>query len=527
MQRMTPVGRVQAEPSLTRSALWLVTAKCAAFVLNLAVPLLLVRQLTVRDFGVYKQLFLLLDTATAIMTLGFAMSAFYFFPREPARKTQVVGNILVFYALVGGLAGAVFAIFPALPAVLLNSRDLAEYAPAIDLAVLLWVGASALEFLAIANGEAWLAARIIPLTALLRSALLVAAGMLFGSVRALAYAAALYGILQSGVTLWYVRSRFSGAGRQIDWPLMRAQFAYTLPLAYANMLLWLQLYVHHYFVSNRYGAAAYAIYAVGCFQLPIVGFALESFGSVLIRRVSELRRQNETREIIRIVAHSVRTLAVLLLPVYSLLLVTGRDVITILFTERYSASWPIFAVNLTLIPLGIVAPAYDAVFRACPEHLSVLYTTRTALLVPLLGGLWIATHRFGLVAPIVVVVGVTLAERVAIVLRVTRILDMAWSDLGLFRDVAKLGAAAGVAGVVTAVARRALPASGLGDKPLALLVVSAGVFGAAYLGTVLLLRVLTPEEWGAIRQRLIRVSRTLPWRSGPDAPEQAAREQLV
>lgn len=524
LRRVDASVRPRTDLSLATNALWLMVAKSAAFVLGVAVPLLLVRHLTVKEFGVYKQIFLLLDTAVVILPLGFAMNAFYFFPRERARMASVVGNIMLAYAFVGGLGGLLVAAFPALTATVLNSHDLAAYTPAIGVAMLLLVASSFVEYVAIANGEARLAALVITAVQFLRSALLVAASILFGSLRALAYAAVLCGFLQSGVMLWYVTSRFGAAARQVNWHLMGAQFAYSVPLAYTGLLWWLMMSVHNYFVSNRYGPAAYAIYAVGCFQLPIVGIVTESVGSVVIRRVSELRRQGETQEIVRLAARTVRTLAAITLPLYALLLVTGREFITVLFTQRYAASWPVYAVNTTLIPLTIIAPVCDAVFRACPEHLPFLLKVRTALLPLLLGGLWIATQKFGLVGPIAVVVGVILAERVTIAAKVVRILDMSWSDLGMFSDVTKLGTAAAVAGLATAIARKVLLGTGLVGAPLALLAISAGLFPFAYLGVVLVLKVVTTEEQGAIRRWLTRLHQVALWRRALDPSEKEARE---
>jgi O-antigen/teichoic acid export membrane protein len=515
-QRPGSPERAAGEPSLASSALWLVIGKTAAAVFNIAVPLLLVRLLTVREFGVYKQLFLLLDTSLVLLPLGFALSAFYFFPREPARKAQVVGNIVLVYALVGGLGAVLVAGFPALPAALLNTRDLAAYAPILGLAILLWVGSSFIEFVAIANGEARLAALIVLGMQLLRSSVLVAAGAVFASVRALAVAAVVCGILQSAVVLWYVRTRFSDTRQRTDWRLMRAQLTYALPLAYAGLFWWLQGFVHHYFVSNRFGPAAYAVYAVGVFQLPIVNIVQESVGSVVIRRVSELRRRNETQDLVRLATQTVRTLAAFAFPVYALLLVTGREFITVLFTRQYLASWPIFAVNLSLIPLAIVAPICDAVFRASPEELPFFIKARTALAVPLLAGLWIATARYSLVGAVAVVVGVTLLERLVLAVRAARVLGLSWRDLGRFGDVVRLGGVAGVAGVTTYVTRGVLMASGR-TAPLALLMICSAVFAVVYVGAALLFRVPTPQERNAFRQWVTRLYQVVLWRSAADA----------
>lgn len=517
-------GEARPDGSMADSAMWLIAAKTAAFAFSLAVPLLLVRELTVREFGVYKQLFLLLDTAIAILPLGFAMSAFYFFPREPARRAEVVWNILFVHLLMGALGGAVVAVFPGLPATVLNSPDVTAHAPAIGIAILLAVGSSFVESVAIANGEARRAARIILTMHLLRSASLVAAGVMFGSLRALLYAAIIHGFVYSAVMVRYVRGRSWKARTRVDWRLMRAQLAYALPLTYMGLLWWLQMNLHQFFVSNRYGAVAFAIYAVGCFQLPILGIVLESVGAVMIRRVSVLRSRNATGEIVRLCAGGVRMVAAVAFPLYVLLLVMGRELITVLFTEQYQASWPIFAFNLTLIPLSIIIPAFDAVFRASPEHVSFLLRLRTALLVPLVGGFWIVSGRLGLLGPIAVVVGVNLAERVLISLKVARILGMTRTDLGLFRDVAKLGVAAGTAGLATAIARYALLASGRAEGPLVLLAIGAGIFGVVHVATVLALGVLTSGERARIQRWLDRALHLAPWRSAAAMPEREARE---
>lgn len=520
LERIDEPRPAHPDLSLARSALWLTAAKSLVFAVNIGVPLLLVRQLTVREFGVYKQMFLLLDTALMILPLGFASTAYYFFPRQPASKGNAVTNIGLVYLVMGGLGGLLVALFPHLPATALNSPDLAAYAPTLGLASLFVVGSSFMESVAIANGEARLAAFTLVATRFLRSLLLVAAAVFFRSLQVLAYAAVIHGVLQGAIMLWYIRSRFSEMRSRIRWPLLREQLAYALPFACAGALWWLQGSVHYYFVSYRFGAAAFAIYAVGCFQVPIVNILRESVGAVVLRRVSELQRFGETRQIVVLAAQTVRTMAVFFFPLYALLLVIGREFITVLFTDRYQASWPIFAVSLLLIPLGIASPVVDAVSRSCPERFPTFLKVRAALLVPLLAGLWVAVRQFGLVGVIGVVVSMVLVDRVAMASIAARILGMTWRDRRLFGDVAKLAVAASAAGATTCVARLGLPTHDL--TPLALLVVCTGVFSIVFLGAGLLLRVLAPQEREAIRQWVGRMRRVARWRSA----SQAAPERI-
>src|SRR5687768_17024239 len=100
--------------SMTQRAAWLIIAKTLAFVSSFMLPLILVRQMSQTEFGLYKQAFLVAGTVVTIFPLGFAMSAFYFLPREAGRKEQVVFNILLVYVLVGISSALLIALAPGL-----------------------------------------------------------------------------------------------------------------------------------------------------------------------------------------------------------------------------------------------------------------------------------------------------------------------------------------------------------------------------------------------------------------------------
>ena len=93
-----------------------------------------------------------------------------------------------------------------------------------------------------------------------------------------------------------------------------------------------------------------------------MGLIQEATNSVLITRVSLLQKRSEYREIVLLMARAARKLAAVYFPVYVFLMVAGREFIRLLFTARFADSWPIFAINLTLLPLGIIL--LDPLYRA-------------------------------------------------------------------------------------------------------------------------------------------------------------------
>ena len=91
LRHLFSFSRPSAEGSLTQSAVWLIVAKTLAFVSSFLLPVILVRQMSVPEFGLYKQAFLITGSVITVFPLGFAMSAFYFLPRETERQGEVAG----------------------------------------------------------------------------------------------------------------------------------------------------------------------------------------------------------------------------------------------------------------------------------------------------------------------------------------------------------------------------------------------------------------------------------------------------
>ena len=489
--------------SLTGRALWIMSAKTLAFAFSFALPLLLVRRLDRYEFGLYKQVFLVVGTSVTVLPLAFAMSAFYFLPREPERRRQVVLNILLFYTAVGALACLALFVRPSLLAAVFRAPELTALAPLIGVVILLWIVSSILEYVAVAHQELRLATVFIIVAQLTKTGLLLAAALATSKVETMVYAAVVQGALQTVALLAYLRSRFRGFWRGFEWATMRRQLAYAVPLGLAGMLYTIQLDLPGYVVSYRFDAETYAVYAIGCFQLPLVAILSDAIGSVMITRVGVLQKEGRQREIVQLTARVMRKLAIIYFPLYALLLIVGREFITVLFTARYLDSWPVFAVNLTMLPLNILI--LDPVVRAYAGERHFVVKLHAALLVVLLAVLWFATQRFGLVGAISAVVFVNFLGRLATAVRMARVVGVRREDWRLLNDVGKVAAATMAAAAVAWLARSALA----GVKPFAVLVVCGVVFSLAYLAAALLLGVPTFEERDAARRHVARARHML------------------
>lgn len=485
--------------SLTVQAFWLLVAKTIGFALTMALPLVLVRTLSQAEFGLYKQAFLIVGTATTILPLGFGMSAFYFLPREHDGHGSIVLHIFLVHAAVGGLAAAVLWLWPGLLATLFDSNALVPYAPQIGLVILTWTVGSFLDIIAVARQDVRASTAFIIGNQAFRTAAFMLAALTAGSVRSLIDAGIVLGVAQIGVLVAYMRAVFPRCWKSFDWPLLRSQASYAVPLGLSALVFKLQNDLPHYFVAHAFGASTYAIFAVGVFNLPLVGLLRESVGSVMLPRVSLLEQQQDPRRILVLVASVARKLALVYFPMYVFLMVVGREFIVLLFTRQYLASWPVFAIYLTVIPAGVLV--LDPITRAYASQRFFLLNVRLVLFAAMIAVFAIGAGRLGLTGTVAIVVAAQVAGTAAAAVGLSRVMRLKRADLAPFAALGGIAAAAVVAGAVTAAVRLALvPASA------ATVVIACGAtYALAYGGAIAIARVFVPEEWMAVRGLLERL----------------------
>ena len=483
----------RATPSLTAQAFWLLVAKTAGFALTIALPLVLVRTLSQLEFGLYKQAFLIVGTMVTVLPLGFGMSAFYFLPRQRANHPAVVLHILLVHLAVGAVAAAVLLLWPGVLATIFGSVDLVPYAPLLAAVIVTWTVASFFEIIPVACQDLAASTVFIVGSQASKTVVFLVAAWAGGSIAALIGDAILQGVVQIVVLIVYMRSKFPGFWRSFDPGMLRTQASYALPLGLSSLVLKLQTDLPHYFVAHAFGASAYAIFAVGVFNLPLVGLLRESVGSVMLPRVSRLEQDEDRREILLLLARVARKLAIVYFPMYVFLLIVGREFITLLFTSQYAASWPIFAVYITVIPAGVLV--LDPITRAYAEQRFFLLKLRLALFATMTAVFVFGISRLGLLGTIVVVVAVQVIGTAGAAAGLSRVMQLRAADFAPFAVLGRILAASAAAGGVCAAMRWTLmPAA-----PLTIVVVCgvcyAGVYGVALLAA----RALDRDDWVVLR----------------------------
>ena len=136
---------VKRPPGLAYQAFWLTASKFIAALLNIGLPILLVRLMAQAEYGVYKEAFLFVGTATNVATFGVGMSAFYFMPRHPERGGQIALNILVYNFVAGWIPLIILVFYPQLLKSLFRTSALEPLAVLLGILVLFTLTSSLVQ----------------------------------------------------------------------------------------------------------------------------------------------------------------------------------------------------------------------------------------------------------------------------------------------------------------------------------------------------------------------------------------------
>jgi O-antigen/teichoic acid export membrane protein len=329
---------------------------------------------------------------------------------------------------------------------------------------------AAFEIVMVSRKEPAKAAIIYAASDIARTASFVIPAIAFRTLHAVLIGAAVFAALRVMTMLGYFWSVFGRAIR-LDATLWRQQWAYALPFAIAVGIDVVQANVHQWVVATRFDAAAFAIYAVGCLQIPLVDLICTSTANVMMVKMAEVAPRSEGAAL-KLWHDTTVKLASLMLPLAALLFLTAHAVIVVLFTKTYLASIPILRVwCLMIVPSAF---AVDGVLRAHARtrFLLVMNVVRLVVIVGLVS--WLISV-FGIVGAVLATLVGTVVVKVMAIVQIARVMNVGMSEVLPWRRLALTAVNAGVP---------LAPAWALMDMTSEPIVVTAAlsvaVYGAAY-----------------------------------------------
>ena len=412
--------------SLTKQSLFLTAGRSVAYGMNMVVPVLLVRIFDQSEYGLYKQLFLIFSTLFSVGQLGMSQSLYYFLPRHPEDRNRIMTQTFFFVLITGLILWVGMVVFEFSIGRFMNAPAMTAFMPLLGLYTFLMIGASFLETGMIAEGNARWASVVVVLSQFLNSSILVLSSLLFKNLYMLFAGATIFAALRFGGQCIYLFKRYNISHRTVNFSLFREQLKYSLPIGAGNVAWLIQGKLHQFFISAFFNPAIFAVYAVGCFKLPLLDIITGSVGSVMVPAISRHQKDGDTRRILEIWNRAIKKMNLMLMPVFVFFFFTAEVFITVLFTADYADSVPIFRIGLFLILISSINTG--AVLQA---YAKTRYVMNIALLrLPVTAGLlWVFIQQWGVLGAVSADVLAMVAFRLVVLGKVARVLGLPFSKV--------------------------------------------------------------------------------------------------
>lgn len=460
----------------------LVLARGFSACVTLLIPLVLARVLTVSEYGTFKQFFLISSTLYLVLGLGIPQSLYYFLPRAMGSDRRAfLGQTLLFLLVAGGVGAALVRGGGGLLAQV-GGEALVEVAGPMALYVWLLLGGAALEAGLTAQGRTRAAALSYVVSDSARAAAFLIPALAGLGLEGALWGAAAFASLRT-VAAWVVLLRGS-RGPLVQGRLLRRQVVYALPYGGAMLVAMPQQQLHQYAVALTSDPAAFALYAVGCFNLPVVDLLYTPTTEILMYRLGEMeRRRRPAQEAVRAFRDAVGKLALAFVPLALGVFAVAPSFLSLLYGPAYEGAAPILRVSLASVVLATLP--VDGVLRAKARTRALFfsYLAKIALSVPLVFG---ALHALGPIGAMIGFVCTEAIHKLGLLILASRAL-VGRGTLASMAEAFPLGefTRAAVAGVgalgLVLVVRAALPLA-----PLPAVLLQGGAFGVFYVGALVL-----------------------------------------
>jgi O-antigen/teichoic acid export membrane protein len=362
--------------------------------LTLSIPLVLARVLHLDEYGTYYQLFLIATTLYYVLPFGVVQSLYYFLPRAEAKRPYL-GQALLFMSAAGlvgaagvwGLLGAVAGWF--------SNPALVEYRLPLAAYTAFLLGSFPLEVSLTAQGRTRASAAVYLVSDAVRAGVMVVPPLLGASLYGMMVAVAAFAALRY-VATWAVSLR-GVTGPLASRALFREQLAYAAPFGAAMLLAIPQQNAHLYAVAGAVAPALYALYRVGCFQLPVVDLLYTPTSEVLMVRLGELEREGRLEEGVEAFREAAGKLAYVFLPFAAFLFAAAPEFIAAMFGEKFLPAVPVFRLSVLGVVLSILPMDGTLRARGWTRAIFASYAVKAAVTVPLV---WLGVKHLGLMGGI-------------------------------------------------------------------------------------------------------------------------------
>ncbi len=373
-----------------------VLGSLAEGVFGMAFTMILVRLISQEDFGAWRQFMVLSNIAMNVAVFGLPRSLMYFFSTaSPVQQGAIARRTMWLTLAVAAVTMVVFYFGLPVAAERFDSPGLAEYAFLFSTFLGLSFPTMIAFALFITANRRGLSAGVRVALGMIKLAVLMALVWWDASLKSFLIVMNVFAIAQFFVLLaLYLKVAGPTVGPM--WQNFRAQWKYSTNVAVQTIAGQIGAETDKLLVSSAYNPARFGSYSVGARELPLVPMIPYSITDSISPDLSRLSVAGKFDEFRELWHRWIKRAAVLMYPIFALVLFQHKEIVTILYTADYiEGAIPMLIIGC-LIPLRMTS--FYQVMLSLNGSRVIMYGS-IAMLIIIASLSWIFLHTFGLWGP--------------------------------------------------------------------------------------------------------------------------------
>ncbi|WP_225071389.1 oligosaccharide flippase family protein [Desulfuromonas sp. CSMB_57] len=360
-------------------------------VASLASLAVLARLLAVPEYATYRQTLLAFNFAAPLLMLGLPQALYYFIPLEKDRARGLMLENLLLLAMLGALFSLFLLVGGSdLLAWRFHNPALKETLPILAVYPLVVLPAASLTACLMARDRVREIAWYNIFSQLLVVVIVIAVVLLWPSIKAAVWATVIGGVL---VFLPALRLMFKSTDQTragISLSSIKRQLYYSVPLGLGGFVGKTAYGLDKVVVASLCTTEAFAIYANGAMEGPLVRVVVASMTSVLVPEMSALCQRGEKGAALDLVKRGGSRCALVLYPLFFGMFWMAPELMTLLFSETYVESALPFRLFLLFLPFKVMN--FQSLFMASGKSPLILWRSLGDLLFTLAFSVLLVSH---------------------------------------------------------------------------------------------------------------------------------------
>lgn len=412
---------------ILKTTLLLTAGRLLGAAFGFLVPVYVSRHLDVASFGTYKLAILCYVSALMLAHVGMDHGLFYFVKKFFSKRALFSINTILFKVATMTVVCAVALFFREESGDLLNNPQFPPVVAPLCVLSFLGVISSHMDHYFIVMNRVRFVTLLYISEAIVNAGLVIGGFYYFDSLPSVLLLMSIIPMAKTVYLLMFNLVEFKSISLSLDrWVrILRRQVSYSLPLGITNLLTFVMQF-DRFVISALYNPMRFAIYAVGCLELPVLPGMINTMHDLMSIEMVEAHRHGDKEKIRQLWVATIKQIMFFLTPVVIFMIGCSDLVIVTIFSSKYSDSAEYFQAFMMVLFFFSIDP--ELLFRVFARTRTLLKIQIVTAILTVASFVLVAYYIGPLEALIVRAVAEALNSGVKL-LYVKGMIDIRWQDL--------------------------------------------------------------------------------------------------